>query len=422
MSGWQKTKIGEFLFERKGLIDPNEKDLFLLRKIDKIDFAEGKIFLTQYLPTKTKQIIVKQDDLVFSGLNIEKGAIAINDFNQDLVVSANYSTCEINYSKINRDFLKIFIKSPSFKKLLTDNLKKDYGFTRPKHLLNLEINLPPLEQQKQIAKKLKLAEEKQKILAQEINKQKTYLKNLRKQILQDAIAGNLTKDWREANPTTESANELLKKISQEKQKLIAEKKIKKEKPLPAINENEILFISKNILWIRIDDLFIVEKGITGIKNAIPGKYPLVVTADERLTHNDFQFDSEAIIIPMVSSSGHGHASLKRIHYQVDKFALGSILSALIPIDKNLILSKFYYYFLFQYKEELIVSKMSGAANVSLNVSDLRSIVVPVLPFVAQKKLTNILTKIDQAEKQIEKSLEYCKQLSACLLAEAFCKS
>ena len=422
MSGWQKTKIGEFLFERKGLIDPNEKDLFLLRKIDKIDFAEGKIFLTQYLPTKTKQIIVKQDDLVFSGLNIEKGAIAINDFNQDLVVSANYSTCEINYSKINRDFLKIFIKSPSFKKLLTDNLKKDYGFTRPKHLLNLEINLPPLEQQKQIAKKLKLAEEKQKILAQEINKQKTYLKNLRKQILQDAIAGNLTKDWREANPTTESASELLKKIKQEKEKLIAEKKIKKEKPLPVINENEILFISKNILWIRIDDLFIVEKGITGIKNAIPGKYPLVVTADERLTHNDFQFDSEAIIIPMVSSSGHGHASLKRIHYQVDKFALGSILSALIPIDKNLILSKFYYYFLFQYKEELIVSKMSGAANVSLNVSDLRSIVVPVLPFVAQKKLTNILTKIDQAEKQIEKSLEYCKQLSACLLAEAFCKS
>ena len=422
MSGWQKTKIGEFLFERKGLIDPNEKDLFLLRKIDKIDFAEGKIFLTQYLPTKTKQIIVKQDDLVFSGLNIEKGAIAINDFNQDLVVSANYSTCEINYSKINRDFLKIFIKSPSFKKLLTDNLKKDYGFTRPKHLLNLEINLPPLEQQKQIAEKLKISEERQKNLQQQINKQKTYLKNLRKQILQDAIAGNLTKDWREANPTTESASELLKKIKQEKEKLIAEKKIKKEKPLPAINENEILFISKNILWIRIDDLFIVEKGITGIKNAIPGKYPLVVTADERLTHNDFQFDSEAIIIPMVSSSGHGHASLKRIHYQVDKFALGSILSALIPIDKNLILSKFYYYFLFQYKEELIVSKMSGAANVSLNVSDLRSIVVPVLPFVAQKKLTNILTKIDQAEQQIEKSLEYSKQLSACLLAEAFCKS
>ena len=48
--------------------------------------------------------------------------------------------------------------------------------------------------------------------------------------------------------------------------------------MPKINKNEILFISKNILWARIDDLFIVEKRITGIKNAIPGKYPLVVTA------------------------------------------------------------------------------------------------------------------------------------------------
>ena len=85
------------------------------------------------------------------------------------------------------------------------------------------------------------------------------------------------KNW-EANPNIELASELLKKISQEKQKLIAEKKLKKNKPLPKINKNEILFISQNILWVRIDDLFIVEKRITGIKNAIPGKYPLVVTA------------------------------------------------------------------------------------------------------------------------------------------------
>jgi type I restriction enzyme S subunit len=51
------------------------------------------------------------------------------------------------------------------------------------------------------------------------------------------------KNW-EANPNIELASELLKKISQEKQKLIAEKKLKKDKPLPTINESEILFISK----------------------------------------------------------------------------------------------------------------------------------------------------------------------------------
>jgi len=113
--GWKKVKIGEFLFERKGLIEPHSKELFSFRKIEKIDFSEGKIFLCDYSPTKTKQIIVKNGDFVFSGLNIEKGAVAINDYGQDLVVSANYSTCEVDYSKIDQEFLKIFIKSPSFK-------------------------------------------------------------------------------------------------------------------------------------------------------------------------------------------------------------------------------------------------------------------------------------------------------------------
>ena len=122
---WKKVKIGEFLFERKGLIDPNNQRLFSIKKIEKIDFSEGKIFLWDYSPTKTKQIIVKRGDFVFSGLNIEKGAVAINDFDQELVVSANYSTCEVDYCKVDQNFLKFFIESQFFKNLLKENLKKD---------------------------------------------------------------------------------------------------------------------------------------------------------------------------------------------------------------------------------------------------------------------------------------------------------
>jgi hypothetical protein len=48
--GWKKTKIGEFLFERKGLLDPNDRALFSFKKIEKIDFSEGKIFLSDYSP------------------------------------------------------------------------------------------------------------------------------------------------------------------------------------------------------------------------------------------------------------------------------------------------------------------------------------------------------------------------------------
>ena len=67
---------------------------------------------------------------------------------------------------------------------------------------------------------------------------------------------------------------------------------------------------------KLCDICTIEKGKTGIKNSIPGEYPLVVTAEERLTNNSYQFDCNAVCIPLVSSTGHGHASIKRIHYKM----------------------------------------------------------------------------------------------------------
>ena len=60
----------------------------------------------------------------------------------------------------------------------------------------------------------------------------------------------------------------------------------------------------------------------------------MVTAEKRITHNEYQFDGKAVIIPLVSSTGHGHASLKRVHYQEGKFAIGSILAAVVVKDEE----------------------------------------------------------------------------------------
>ena len=107
---WKEIKFADFLKERKGLLEPNNTKLFNYKKIDKIDFAKGNLFLTEYSPTKTKQIIVYPNDFIFSGLNIEKGAVTINTTGERLVVSANYSTCEVDYSVIDMDFFLLFMK------------------------------------------------------------------------------------------------------------------------------------------------------------------------------------------------------------------------------------------------------------------------------------------------------------------------
>ncbi len=265
----------------------------------------------------------------------------------------------------------------------------------------------------------KIIDKKEKLLSCSKN-QENLIDFLRKQVLHDVISGNLTTDQKTKKYTIESTSEMFEKIREVREKMIKDKKIKKDKQLPPISMNEVPFeIRSQYLWARVDNLFFIKKGETGIKKANPGIYPLVVTAEERLTHNVYEIDGEAILIPMVSSTGHGHASLKRIHFQDGKFALGSILSALIPITPEFISAKFYYYFLNNYRNQLIVSRMGGAANVALTQKALRSIIVPVLPIEVQQKAVRLLECANLIEGKIKQNKQDAEMLMQSFLVEAF---
>lgn len=93
------------------------------------------------------------------------------------------------------------------------------------------------------------------------------------------------------------------------------------------------------------DICNFEKGTTGLAKAVPGKYPLVATGADRRSCDSFQFDTKAVCIPLVSSTGHGHASLKNVHYQEGKFALGSILVALTVRDESVLDIQFLHLYL-----------------------------------------------------------------------------
>ena len=80
---------------------------------------------------------------------------------------------------------------------------------------------------------------------------------LRKSILQAAIQGKLTKQL----PDDGDARDLLQEIKTEKTRLIKEGKIKKEKPLPEITEDETSFeIPDNWCWVRLGDIVSVQGG------------------------------------------------------------------------------------------------------------------------------------------------------------------
>lgn len=114
------------------------------------------------------------------------------------------------------------------------------------------IPIPPLNEQKRIVKKIEELFEKIDQYAESYNKleelNKQFPIKMEKSLLQYAMQGKLVPQ----NPSDEPASELLKQIKAEKEQLIKDKKIKKEKPLPEITDEEIPFeIPESWEWVRL---------------------------------------------------------------------------------------------------------------------------------------------------------------------------
>ena len=174
--------------------------------------------------------------------------------------------------------------------------------------------------------------------------------------------------------------------------------------------------------VKIGDVCKIVKGATGIASAEPGEYPLVVTAVERKTCSTFQFDCEAVCIPLVSSSGHGKKSLNNVHYQSGKFALGTILCAVIPNNSEELDARYLHQYLQFYKDTALVPLMKGAANVSLSMKDIAGVSIPLPPIKRQRELAEMFVTLQEKQKELfaelEKQAEYAKQLRHNILQEA----
>ena len=217
---------------------------------------------------------------------------------------------------------------------------------------------------------------------------------LRRYIVDLAVRGKLL----EKTALDISAAEILKRIDGKADLLIKQGQLKKQKPLDPIDVEEIpAAYAAHCTFERLGNVANLQKGQTGIQSAIPGEFPLVVTAAARSTCDHYDFDGAAAIVPMVSSTGHGHASLNRLHYQEGKFALGTILCAVFPIDEELITARFLFEYLTAFKDELLVSKMNGTANVTLTVGRIAEVPVPIIAPAVQRRVDELMALCDQLE-------------------------
>ena len=154
---WTKVSLGKVLKERQEF--PTEKDLLIgnIRIISKIGFSDGKILLREESNTRTKMILIRPGDLVVSGINAAKGAIAIYDEESEEPVAAtiHYGSYIPDKTKVDIKYLWWLLRSHTFRDLLSryvpGGIKTEL---KPKRLLPIPIPLPSLPEQRRIVEKI----------------------------------------------------------------------------------------------------------------------------------------------------------------------------------------------------------------------------------------------------------------------------
>ena len=160
--------------------------------------------------------------------------------------------CFENYAKLNPYFLKYIMDSDMMHNQISSNSNGTTVDTLTMvRTVKYVLPLPPLNEQKRIVEKVvSLFAEIDTI--EKLQSQYTADSEILKSKLIDAaIQGKLT----EQLPSDGTAEELYQQIQTEKQALISAGKIKKEKPLKEIEEDEIPFeIPESWKWVRWGDL------------------------------------------------------------------------------------------------------------------------------------------------------------------------
>lgn len=215
----------------------------------------------------TKYISEEEHKELYARCNPEKGDLilskvgttgvpAIVDTTEPFSLFVSVALLKFDCKCIDVEFLYYMLMSPLVQAQATENTR---GVGNKNWVLDAiastMVVLPPLVEQKRIVAKIeellpyvdRYAAAYEKL--EQFNAK--FPEDMKKSILQYAIQGKLV-EQREEEGTGE---ELYRQIQAEKKRLIKEGKIKKEKPLPEIAEDEIPFdIPESWKWVRIGAL------------------------------------------------------------------------------------------------------------------------------------------------------------------------
>ena len=369
-----------------------QKSTIVNRKVngDKVRFNKGQILYSKLRPYLKKVLVAPENGI---------------------------STPEIvpfsMYGKINPEYIVVVLTCPHVDFAINS---VTYGVKMPRvgteTMCNLLVPLPPLAEQKRIVAKIEellpYIDRYEKAWSKLEDFNKRFPGDMQKSVLQMAIQGKLV----EQRPEEGTGEELYRQIQAEKQSLIKSGKIKKEKPLPEISEDEIPFdIPVNWIWVRFSEIAEFLNGDRGINypkrseyvtNGVPWINTGHITADGFLDTSTMNYITEE----KYNSLRNGKIKSGDLVYclrgatfgkvaRVEPYPKGAIASSLMII--RMISRDLREYILTYLKSPLAYQQLhlynNGSAQPNLAAKDVAKYLIPLPPLAEQKRIVQKLEQI-----------------------------
>lgn len=381
--------------------------------------------ITYAVGNKSNQILAKEVKAEGQFPAVSQGAELIDGFCNDVdkviydlpVVMFGDHTRNVKYinfpfviSADGTKFMKILFADSRFifywMKITAEKLR-NRGYARHYSLLKRElISLPPLAEQKRIVAKIEellpLIDRYEAAWSRLEAFNKRFPEDMQKSILQEAIQGKLV----EQRPEEGTGEELYQQIQAEKQRLIAEKKIKKDKPLPEITDDEKPFdIPGSWKWVRLGAVEEINLGFTyrpdytqdgvyflSVKDISSGKLDFSNAKKVSLeTYENASYGSKPrcgdILFGRVGTMGKPQIITTDIPFCIF-VSLGFLRDHTNIMDK-----KYISYWMQSYLFSIQVDKnVKGSAQKNLNTGWLKNFLLPLPPLAEQKR---IVAKLEQ---------------------------
>lgn len=328
---------------------------------------------------------ITQGDIILGIIGGSIGNTAIYTHSDKVIAQRSIA---IISSHISNKFMKILLNSPLFQIAFKHKSNGTaQGGIYLGELSNMVVPLPPLAEQQRIVEKIEelqpliAAYEKAYTRLEKINSE--FPDKLKKSLLQEAVQGKLIPQ----NPSDEPVSILLEKIHAEKERLIKEGKIKKEKPLPPITDEEKPFkIPDSWEWVRLND---IAKNISagGDKPKICVKEQtencnIPVYSNGEKNNGLYGYTNEARIFEKsITVSGRGTIGFSCI--RTEPYVPIVRLISIIP------LSEISIYFL-QIIFEASLEKGVGTSIQQLTVPMIKPKVFPLPPLAEQQRIVEFL--------------------------------